>query len=136
MDEALVRQVRERAGYACEYCLLAEGHIPGPFPIDHVIARQHRGPTALHNLANTCIHCNCHKGTNLTGIDPLTGKLTRLFNPRRLKWSRHFRWDGPYLVGRTAIGRTTIEVLAMNTVEIVRLREALIAEGNFPPTGR
>ena len=40
-----------------------------------------------------------------------------LFNPRRQKWDRHFRWDGPLLVGRTAIGRTTIRVLQINCEE-------------------
>lgn len=133
MDAALAEQVRLRANHACEYCRLPEGSIPGPFPIDHVIARQHRGITALSNLANSCLHCNTHKGPNIAGLDPITGELTRLFNPRRHRWPRHFRWKGPFLVGRTPIGRTTIEVLAMNAWEMVRLREALMEEGSFPP---
>jgi hypothetical protein len=85
------------------------------------------------NLALACHEDNLHKGPNLTGIDPLTGKLTRLFHPRRHKWSWHFRWDGPLLVGRTAIGRTTVAVLGMNLPHRVTLREALIAAGRFPP---
>jgi hypothetical protein len=60
-------------------------------------------------------------------------KLTRLFNPRRHKWKKHFRWDGPVLVGKTPVGRTTIAVLAMNEPEAVVVREALIEEGSFPP---
>lgn len=63
----------------------------------------------------------------------MTRKLTRLFNPRRHKWDRHFRYDGPMLIGRTAIGRTTIQVLQINCDEQVMLRESLIAEGVFPP---
>jgi hypothetical protein len=57
----------------------------------------------------------------------------RLFHPRRHKWSYHFHWDGPILVGRTAIGRVTVQVLAMNDPDMVRIRESLIAEGIFPP---
>ena len=50
-----------------------------------------------------------------------------------MKWSRHFRWDGPILVGRTAVGRTTIEVLKINDEAYVQTRAALITEGVFPP---
>ena len=103
-----------------------------PFPIDHVIARQHGGLTTLGNLALSCLHDNSHKGPNIAGVDPLTGKLTKLFNPRRHKWERHFRWDGPYLVGRTDIGRTTVAVLAMNDADVVRVRRSLIEEGLLP----
>jgi hypothetical protein len=92
------------------------------------------GKTLWETLALACHEDNLHKGPNLTGIDPLTKKLTRLFNPRKHKWSRHFRWDGPLLVGRTAIGRTTVHVLAMNLPHRLTLREALIAVGGFPPT--
>ncbi len=103
------------------------------FPIDHIIARQHGGLTLLGNLAMSCLHCNSHKGPNIAGVDPLTRKLTKLFNPRRHRWERHFRWDGPYLLGRTAVGRATIVVLAMNHPDLLEVREALIDEGVFPP---
>ena len=80
-----------------------------------------------------CVHDNLHKGPNIAGIDPLTRKLTKLFNPRRHKWERHFRWDGPDLIGRTAVERTTIVVLAMNDPDVIRVRRSLIEEGLFPP---
>ena len=64
----------------------------------------------------------------------MTRKLTRLFNLGRHKWSRHFRWEGPYLVGRTAIGRVTIELLKINYPFRIEFREELTAEGQFPPT--
>jgi hypothetical protein len=55
-----------------------------------------------------------------------------LFHPRRHKWDRHFRWNGPRLVGRTPIGRTTVVVLALNDPDLVAVRMALIEEGRFP----
>jgi hypothetical protein len=58
----------------------------------------------------------------------------RLFNPRRHRWRRHFRWDGPYLVGRTAIGRVTVQVLAMNDPVRVTLRQTLLDEGLWEPS--
>jgi 5-methylcytosine-specific restriction endonuclease McrA len=129
MDELLAEQVRRRASYICEYCRMPQVYYPTiPFPIDHIIARQHGGPTRLGNLALSCLHCNSHKGPNIAGIDPKSKKLTKLFNPRRHKWARHFRWHGPYLAGRTAIGRVTIAVLAMNDPEAVQVRQALLEE--------
>jgi hypothetical protein len=135
MDEELIEAVRSRAGYACEYCRLPEALHPGPFEVEHIIARQHGGPTVLSNLAYSCLHCNRHKGPNLAGIDVATSrtKLVRLFNPRQHKWERHFRWDGPRLIGRTPIGRVTVHVLAMNDPVRVALRQELIDEGEFLP---
>src|ERR1700677_2788705 len=131
VDEVLAALVRDRANYRCEYCALPDTCHPGTFELEHIIARQHSGPTTLNNLAYACLHCNRHKGPNLAGIDRLTSrtKLVRIFNPRRHKWATHFRWDGPYLTGRTPIGRVTIEILAMNDPVRVTLREELIEEG-------
>jgi hypothetical protein len=135
MDDTTRDLVRRRAGRRCEYCLLHEDDDPlFTFHVEHIVARQHGGTDGPGNLAFSCHQDNLHKGPNLTGLDPLTKKLTRLFNPRRHRWSRHFRWDGPRLIGRTAIGRTTVTVLAMNLLHRVALREALIAAGRFPPT--
>ena len=62
---------------------------------------------------------------------PDTRKLTPLFHPRRHKWERHFRWQGPYLIGRTPIGRVTVALLNVNDPFRVELRELLIEEGLF-----
>ena len=100
--------------------------------IDHVIAEQHRGPTTLENLALACFYCNNHKGPNIAGIDPVTSVMCRLFHPRQDDWEEHFAWTGPHLLGLTAIGRTTIEVLAINIRHRLAHRQALIEEGVFP----
>lgn len=135
MDESTRELVRRRAGQRCEYCRLHEEDDPlFAFHIEHIIAQQHGGTDPPSNLALACHQGNLHKGPNLTGIDPVTKKLTRLYNPRRHKWSRHFRWDGPILVGRTAIGRTTVVVLGMNLPHRITLREALIAAGRVLPS--
>lgn len=134
MDDAVVRGIRRRAGHACEYCRIPQRLYPAPFQIDHIVARQHGGATALANLALACLHCNGHKGPNIAGLDPKTGQLTALFHPRRHKWHRHFRYRGALLVGRTAVGRTTVAVLNMNGPYLLQLRQELIQEGLFPPT--
>jgi hypothetical protein len=132
MDRALEELVWRRARFQCEYCHMPQGHEEFGHQIDHVIARKHGGPTAAGNLALACFPCNNHKGSDLAGVDPITRKLTKLFNPRRHKWERHFRWQGPYLVGKTAIGRTTIRVLEINDQARVDLRQVLLEGGDFP----
>jgi len=116
-------QVRERAHNACEYCHLPQDDSPwAVLHIEHIIPKVHGGTDDLDNLALACIDCNLHKGTNLTGIDPHTGKLTELFHPRRHSWIENFELQGVYVVGKTAIGRTTIRVLDMNSDDQVTLR--------------
>jgi hypothetical protein len=68
-----------------------------------VIAEKHGGATVLGNLALSCFFCNTFKGPNVAGVDPKTGKVTRLFHPRRNQWDEHFHWDGAFLVGRTPV---------------------------------
>jgi hypothetical protein len=131
MSAALWRQVRTRAAGRCEYCHMPELLDPLPFEVDHIDARQHGGRTVLANLALTCFACNHHKGPNLTGRDPVTRRITRLFHPRRERWEDHFTWNGSTLVGTTSIGRTTVQVLAINLPHRIAHREALMEEGIF-----
>ena len=52
-----------------------------------------------------------------------------LFHPRRDRWTDHFAWESTLLVDRTAIGRATVQLLAMNDWERVEVRENLQALG-------
>jgi hypothetical protein len=133
VNETIAQAVRERAGGRCEYCRLPAAHVQVPFEIEHIIPRQHGGTDALGNLALACLHCNRYKGPNLAGHDRATSrtKLIRLFHPRRHSWEYHFTIVGPKLVGRTPIGRATVEVLRMNAPLFVAVREELIEDGLF-----
>ncbi len=92
MDETTRSFVRKRAGDRCEYCGLHQIHSPlVRHHVEHVVPRKHGGSDDLANLALACIDCNLHKGPNLAGLDPLTGLLTELFDPRRHGWTDHFR---------------------------------------------
>ena len=132
MDPTAREAVRRRAADRCEYCHLPAAHVVTPFQIEHIVARQHGGRDALGTLAYACLRCNLHKGPNLSGLDPRTQRITALFHPRRHKWDRHFGWSGARLVGKTAVGRTTVAVLAMNDPERVALRQELLAQGLLP----
>jgi hypothetical protein len=134
MDRALEELVWMRAKFRCEYCQMPQEYDGFTHEIDHSIAKKHGGRTILGNLVLACFPCNNHNGPNIAGLDSLTKKITQLFNPRRQKWERHFRWDGPYPIGKTAIGRVTIAVLEINSMERIQLRQSLIDEGVFPRT--
>jgi hypothetical protein len=62
---------------------------------------------------------------NLTGIDPQSGEVVRLFHPRRDGWFDHFGHEEQYVVGTTSVGRTTVSLLEMNDPERRRIRELI-----------
>lgn len=133
MTDDLRRRIRRRAWNRCEYCRILRALIRPRHQIEHILAVQHGGDDDPSNLALARIRCNLHKGPNITGRDPSTGKLTRLFHPRQDRWREHFTWRGAVLIGLTPVGRATIRVLAINDPHIVDIREAFIEEGRFPP---
>ncbi|MBV9035874.1 MAG: HNH endonuclease [Acidobacteriaceae bacterium] len=128
MNTHLLRQVAFQAADRCEYCHLPASASPPPFQIDHIIARQHGGKTEPDNLALCCVHCNRYKGPNIAGIDQVSGEIVRLFHPRKDIWAEHFRWSGAELIGITAVGRVTIQVLFINDPEMQSFRLALMEE--------
>jgi hypothetical protein len=121
--------VRKRGAARCEYCRLPDFALePDDFHVEHVIARKHGGGNGPDNLAWACIFCNLYKGPNLASIDPDTHELTALFNPRQHHWTDHFRIEGSRIIGLTAIGRTTVWLLEMNSEIMVSLRASLMQE--------
>ena len=131
MDAPLKVEVRQRAGARCEYCQFPEAFAELRFQLDHIIPQQHGGPTASANLAWSCLRCNKYKGPNLSGIDPATGQMVRLFHPRLDRWAEHFAWEATKLLGITPVGRTTVAVLQINRTDAVLVREALMEEGIY-----
>ena len=130
---AVRRAVRERAGDRCEYCRTRQDDEPFvTYQIEHVTAIQHGGTDDEANLALACSSCNLHKGPNLTGIDPDTGRIEPLFHPRRQSWDDHFETRFPLIIGKTACGRTTVRVLAMNAEDRVDLRREIGPEEPLP----
>lgn len=129
----LRRSVIERADHRCEYCGLSQLGQAATFHIGHVKPLIAGGETNLDNLALACVYCSLHKGARIAGRDTRTTKTVRLFHPRLQSWNHHFRWTGNKVVGITAIGRVTVELLRMNAVEqqLIRSFEAIL--GRHPP---
>ncbi len=99
--------------------------------MDHVRARKHRGRDTLQNCCWACAYCNSFKGSNAAGYDPDTDELVPLYNPRSDRWDDHFTWRGPGLVGKTPVGRATIDVLRINQPGRVEHRRLLVSTGQL-----
>jgi len=106
--------VAERAAHRCEYRLLHEDDSYSPHQIDHIVSRKHGGSSKLDNLAYACIRCNAWKGSDVGSLDPQTGKLVGLFNPRHHVWSDHFAFRGAVIEPLTAEGSATARLLKLN----------------------
>jgi hypothetical protein len=132
----LRRLVIERASERCEYCLLHQADAAlFDHEVDHVIAEKHEGQTTSDNLAFACFECNRYKGSDIASIDPHTGQVTPLFNPRQQIWDDHFTLEGPTIVPLSAEGRATVRMLRLNAEARVRRREGLIGLGKFLYSG-
>jgi hypothetical protein len=125
IEAALREFVRSRAAGLCEYCRYSDRFTLVEHEIDHVIAVKHGGQTIEENLALCCTICNRFKGSDIASIDPETGQLTPLFNPRSDRWDEHYELHNGEILALTAKGRTTVRLLRMNRPARVRERQLL-----------
>jgi hypothetical protein len=133
ISATLRRAVIERARHRCEYCGIPEDTTLAPHEPDHVIGEQHGGKTDGDNLAYACFRCNRSKGPNIATLDPLSGVLTQLYNPRADRWNQHFSLVGAVIEPLTAAGRGTAMLLRFNDEQRVALRMELMRQGRYVP---
>jgi hypothetical protein len=129
---AMRREVRERAHGCCEYCLLAEDDAYFPHEPDHIISLKHRGLSVRENLAWSCFDCNRFKGSDIASLDPISGVLVSLFNPREDSWYEHFQFEGGAILPLTPIGRATAALLKFNLPQRVEVRATLAQASRYP----
>lgn len=105
------------------------------FSVEHVLPRGKGGETLYENLALSCQGCNNHKYDHVEAVDPVTGALAPLYNPRQDRWSDHFAWsaDTLLLIGISPAGRATVAALHLNRPGVVNLRRLLVAFVEHPP---
>jgi len=132
ITEDLRIEVSQRAKERCEYCLLHEGDAGFPHQIDHIVSRKHGGSSTLDNLAFACVICNRYKGSDVASIEPGTGGIIRLFDPRRDRWTDHFRIEGARVESITPIGATTVRLLRLNAPERILERRLLQTLSRYP----
>jgi hypothetical protein len=131
MDAVTREFVRRRAERRCEYCRFPDHALNLPFHVEHVVASIHRTDGSLDNLPWACPRCNLRKGTNLSTIDSESGNRVDVFNPRAMKWAEHFEIRDGLVVGVTACGRGTANLLDMNNEIRLNHRRRLIELGEF-----
>jgi hypothetical protein len=127
---SLQRRVRLRAANHCEYCGIAQAGQEATFHIDHVHPRRDGGPTTLENLALSCVSCSLRKGARTAALDPHSQETASVFNPRAQQWEDHFELGEDCLIlGKTATGRASVELLRMNRPVAVEIRHMVARKG-------
>jgi hypothetical protein len=128
-------KVENRAHGYCEYCRSPAKYGVQTFECEHIIPSSQGGETTLDNLAFACGGCNRCKAARTVAIDPDSGRITPLFNPRQQDWHSHFAWNPDFtlVIGLTATGRATVEALRLNRPGVVNLRRILLTVGEHPP---
>ncbi len=126
--------IPDRAGHRCEYCRMHQSLQGATFHVEHVIPRSRGGATEDSNLAWACPSCNLHKSNRTDARDVETDQTVPLFNPRTNNWDEHFVWDAYRIVGRTPVGRATVDALHLNHPRRIRIRQAEEAFDLFLPT--
>ena len=130
------RQILEISQDYCEYCLCPADYSIDFFQFDHILPTCLGGLTVFLNLARCCGGCNVYKSDKIFFYDPITNLFCPLYNPRLDKWDIHFQWneDKLRLIGKTATGRATIELLRLNRKGVVNQRSLLKLIDMHPPT--
>ncbi|MFO7679810.1 MAG: HNH endonuclease [Chloroflexota bacterium] len=132
---ALRQEVIDTSRPWCCYCLTQTNITGVLLTVDHIIPEALGGMTVRSNLCLACWECNLFKGQHTAGSDPVTHRQFPLFNPDTQQWSDHFAWDetAARLVGKTPIGRVTIQVLRLNRDHLVHARGRWVVAGWHPP---
>ena len=78
--------------------------------MEHIYPKSLGGEDYESNLAAACYRCNEFKGVKTHAIDPASGHIVEIFNPRRQVWEEHFTWvnGGVSVAGLTDRGRATV----------------------------
>jgi HNH endonuclease len=134
MASKLFQTVDTRANHCCEYCKSPAIYSSTPFVLEHIWPLSKSGLTELINLALACQGCNNFKYNFTHALDPVTGIMASLYNPRVENWSDHFYWsnDFKFVLGKTPTGRATVERLKLNRVELLNIRRVLLILDEHP----
>lgn len=135
IPNTLREKIRQDAGNRCGYCLGRQELVLGVLEIDHLVPTGAGGSDGEDNLWLACRACNNAKSSQQDAVDPLTGQLVPLFNPRTQSWWNHFCWSasGVEIIGITPIGRATVVALDLNNVISLMVRRNWVNAGWHPP---
>ena len=131
----LRQRIAQQAQSRCGYCQTQEVVSGVPLTIEHIIPKSSGGQSVEENLWLSCRLCNELKGVQTEAVDSRSNQVVPLFNPRTQSWLDHFTWneDATIILGRTAIGRATVDALLLNSELRVRARAIWAEAGWHPP---
>lgn len=130
------KRVRTIAKQRCGYCLSPQHLVMARLEVEHIIPLAKGGSDDEANLWLACPICNRHKADKVTALDPETGAVVPLFNPRTQSWADHFCWsnDGLRVIGLTPIGRATALALQLSEdPDALLVRSYWVLAGWHPP---
>lgn len=135
ISKKLRQKVRQDFNNRCAYCLSSQAYVFDPLEIDHILPISKGGTNDEENLCLACGMCNRHKYSRVSMVDSETALEMPLFNPRKQDWHEHFAWSesGEEIIGISAIGKNTVEVLKMNNSIAITVRKNWIIAGWHPP---
>lgn len=135
VPRALVIVITAEARGQCGYCQTQIKYVGPVMVMEHIIPIAAGGKTDKDNLWLACHPCNSRKGKKTEAIDPESGQVAPLFNPRTQHWSDHFTWsdDGVIIIDQTPTGRATVVALKLNDEEVVKPRRRWVEMGWHPP---
>ena len=125
-----------RAKYRCEYCQCRTDTALETFEIDHILPIVLGGGVDdLTNLALACRGCNSRKAMKIWIDEADSEQRIPLFNPRKQDWKRHFKWSDDFsiIIGKTPVGKVTVEELRLNRTGVINIRRLMILGRIHPP---
>ena len=128
-------KVRETSRFRCGYCLILQRYSPMVFQFDRYIPVSRGGTNDEENLWLVCGNCNNTKSDKTDAFDSVTDSIVPIFNPRTQIWNEHFEMSeaGAIIIGKTPIGRGTVEALKLNEERVVGVRQEWVSAGWHPP---
>jgi hypothetical protein len=105
------------------------------FEVEHIVPRVLGGEDTYDNVALACGSCNRRKAQAIKAVDPATGQLSSLFNPRVDAWYDHFAFDpdSRRIFGTSETGRTTVARFSLNRPFLLESRRSWFETGWYPP---
>ena len=113
------QQVRQRAGFSCEFCSVREEDSGATLTIDHFRPQSKDGSDALENLVYACPSCNQYK----QDYWPEDAESLPLWNPRNEDFAEHYmEAEDGQLIALTPVGGFTLRHLRLNRSQLVAYR--------------
>ncbi len=119
ISPSMLDLVRQRAGFACEFCGVTETDAGNRLTVDHFQPIKYGGNDNAENLVYACFPCNQYK----KDYWPTKPESISLWNPRQEAFAHHFlELNDGTLTSLTPTGTFTIRRLRLNRHQLVHHR--------------